>query len=93
MHANAVAGFYLSNVFTDFFDAPRDFVAKRERQTVDLGNARAIMRVRVTDSGSGNANQNFIRTDLRNWNFRFLKRPSDSRQPDGSHRRPLPPLL
>jgi len=48
-----------------------------------LGNARAIMRIRVTDPGSRNANQNVRRSDLGNWNIRFRERFSEL---DKSHR-------
>jgi len=32
------------------------FVSERQRKTIDVGNAGAIMRIRVTDSGSRDAN-------------------------------------
>src|SRR4051812_37486067 len=43
------------------------------------------MRIRVTDAGSRNANQNVRRSNLRNWNIRFLERFSDLHESHRSH--------
>src|SRR5512132_2053902 len=43
------------------------------------------MRIRVTDPGSRNANQNVRRSNLGNWNVRRLERFSDLDESHGSH--------
>ena len=43
------------------------------------------MRIRVTDAGSRNANQNFGWSNLRHRNIRILQRFSDLRQSHRSH--------
>src|SRR5882724_7519314 len=60
-------------------------VSERQRKTIDVGNAGAIMRIRVTDSGSSDPNQNVGRSDLGNWNVRFLERFSDLHESHRSH--------
>ena len=62
----------MRHIPADFLHAPRDFVPERHRQIGDPGNAGAVMRVRMTDSGSSNANQNLGRANLRNWNVGLL---------------------
>jgi hypothetical protein len=52
-------------------------VPKRYRQKANPGNAVAIMRIGMTNSRSGDANQNFGRANLRNWNIRIFQRFSD----------------
>jgi hypothetical protein len=74
MHANPVPGRYVRNICSDFFDAAGNFVSERQRQIVHLGNAGAIMRIRVTDADSRDANQNVRGSDLGNRNIRFLER-------------------
>jgi hypothetical protein len=66
------------------------FVSERQRKTIDFRNTGAVMRIRVTDPGSCNANQNVGRSDLGNWNVRFLERFSDLHE---SHRSHFPPAL
>src|SRR5207247_11279460 len=43
------------------------------------------MRIRVTDAGSCNANQNVRRSQLGNWNVRLLKRFSELHESHRSH--------
>jgi len=43
------------------------------------------MRIRVTDAGSCNANQNVRRSQLGNWNVRLLERFSELHEPHRSH--------
>src|SRR5215471_4659957 len=50
---------------------------ERERQIVHLRNAGAIMRIRVTDAGSRDANQNVRRPDLWYWNVCMFQSFSD----------------
>src|SRR6266566_3885964 len=57
---------------------------------VNSRNASAIMRIRVTDSGSRNANQNIGRSDIGNWNVRLLERFSNLHE---SHRFHFPSAL
>src|SRR5947207_6815469 len=52
---------------------------------VNLGHARTIMRIRVTDASSRNANQNVGRANLRNWNIRLFERFSDLHESHRSH--------
>src|SRR4051794_19128242 len=58
-------------------------MSERQRQTINFGNARAIMRIRVTDAGRGDPNQNLGSSNLRHRNVRVLQRFSDLCQ---SHR-------
>src|SRR5215217_3391439 len=69
----------------DFLHPTRDFVPESKRQTINFGNAGAIMRIRVTDSGSRNTNQNVRRSDLGNWNICILERSSDLVESHRSH--------
>src|SRR5438876_7631494 len=85
MYAHAVAGCDVCHFVSDLLDTTRDFVAERHRQIVDLGNAGAIMRVRVANPGRANTNQNFRQTDLRNFNLRILQRRSDLSESYSSH--------
>jgi hypothetical protein len=85
MYANPIAGCDVSYLRTDFVDNARDFVTQRQRQLVDLGNARAIMFVRMTDPRSADANQSVRRANVRNWNFRLFERPSDLNESDSFH--------
>ena len=85
MYANAVAGCDIRDIRSDLFHEPRDFVAERDWQIVDLGNAGAIMRVGVANPGRANTNQNFRQTDLRNFNLRILQRCSDLYESYSSH--------
>ena len=52
---------------------------------IDFGNAGPIMRIGVTDASSGDANQNVVRTDFRNWNVCILERFSDLSELYRSH--------
>src|SRR6266436_2741390 len=61
------------------------FVSERQRKTIDVGNAGAIMRIRVTDSRSTDPNQDVLRSDLGNWNVRLLERFSDLHESHRSH--------
>ena len=83
MHANAIARRDMCNVSTNLLDPTSYFVSERHRKILNLGNARAIMRIGVTDSRSSDANQNVRRSDLGNWNVRRLERFCDL---DESHR-------
>jgi hypothetical protein len=85
MNANTIARSHIRDIRAHLFDAPRHFVSERQWQIVDPGNAGAIMRIRVTDSGRLNANQDLIRTNLRNWNLRILERLSDLDESCRSH--------
>src|SRR5207237_10826491 len=84
-YVEPVAGSELGGIRSDPFPAPRDFVAERDWQIVELGNAGAIMRVGVANPGRANTNQNFRQTDLRNFNLRILQRCSDLYESYSSH--------
>jgi hypothetical protein len=86
VNANAIARCDVNDFSADTFDAPGHFVPERQRQRIDLGNAGAIMRVRVTNPASCNPNENIRRTDLWNCNFRLFQRFSDLRELDSPHR-------
>jgi hypothetical protein len=73
------------DIGADFFDPTRDFVSERDRQTVNSGNAGAIMFVGMADPARRNPNQNVGRTDFRKINFRFLQRFSDLNESHRSH--------
>jgi hypothetical protein len=77
MYADPIAGPDMLDIGADFFDSTCDFVPKRYRQKANPGNAVAIMRIGMTNSRSGDANQNFGRANLRNWNIRIFQRFSD----------------
>ena len=77
MYADPIARRDILDVGANFFDPARNFVPKRHRQVVDLRNTGAIMRIGMTNSRSGDANQNFGRANLRNWNIRIFQRFSD----------------
>lgn len=85
MYANAVSGPDAGDSFANLLYATGDFVPERHWQIVDLGNVFSIIRVRVTNSGGRNANQNISRTDLWNWKVRVLQRLSDLSKPYRSH--------
>jgi hypothetical protein len=86
MHTNAISWCDVSNPFSETFDASGDFVSERHRQSINLGNAAAVMRVRMTDSSGSNANQNVGGADLWNWNFRVSERLPQLHELDGFHR-------
>jgi hypothetical protein len=58
VYANTVSHGEMRHIIPDLLHATRDFVTKRERQTINRRNACAIMRVGMTDSGRCNADQN-----------------------------------
>jgi hypothetical protein len=51
VHTNAVARREVRDIRANSFHRTRDFVPKRQWQILDLGNAGAIVLVRVADSG------------------------------------------
>src|SRR5262245_52195835 len=85
VYTDPIARRDVRDICANLFDAPGNFMPERNGQIVDRGNTAAVMRVRVTDSSSGNANQNIGRTDLGNWNFNILQRPSDLHESHRSH--------
>jgi hypothetical protein len=85
MHADAIGGRDMLDLGTDFFDPSCDFVSECYWQTVNPGNAGAIMFVRMTDPAGPNPNQNIGRIDLWNWKFNILQRLSDLSEPYCSH--------
>src|SRR5689334_4940457 len=85
MQANAVADRDFGDVGSDFFNPPGYFVPQRHRQMFDLRNPIAIMRVRMTDSRSGNANQDVRGTDFWDWNVPVFQWPTDLGQLYRSH--------
>src|SRR5215468_10721681 len=87
MYANPVTRCDVSDLRTDFVDNARDFVTERQRQLVDLGNAGAIMFVRMTNPRRRDANQNFGWTNVRNRNFQVLKRFADFNKANRFHAR------
>src|SRR5438034_7337979 len=68
-----------------FLHVARDFVPESQRQRTNSRNTGAIMRIRVTDAGSRNANQNVERCELGNWNVRLLERFSELHESHRSH--------
>src|SRR5207245_5312433 len=82
-NTNAIALREVRNLRANFFHAASNFVPECHRQRINFGNAGAIVRVRVTDPGSRDANQNIRRSDLGNSNVRLLERFSDLHE---SHR-------
>jgi hypothetical protein len=85
MHANAIAACDMFDITAYFLDPTRDFVAERHRQTVNPGNAGAIMFVGMADPARRNPNQNVGRTEFRKVDLRFLQRFSDLRESHRSH--------
>jgi hypothetical protein len=85
MYADAIAGRDMLDFGADFFDPTRDFVPERYRQTVNPGNAGAIMFVGMADPARRNPNQNIGRTDFRKVNVRFLQRFPDLSESHRSH--------
>src|SRR5262249_44105953 len=73
MYAHTIARRDMFDLGTNFVDATGDFVAERDRQTVNPGDTGTIMRVRMTDPGSRNANQNVGGTNLGDWNIDVLQ--------------------
>src|SRR5215470_15342894 len=87
MYADAIAGRNVFNVSTDFFDPAGDFVPECYGQTVNPGNAGAIMFVGMADPARCNPDQNVGRTDFRKCDLRFLQRLSDLSESHRSHSR------
>ena len=85
MQSNTLAHADVAHLRANFFNDARNFMPKCERHRLDGGDARAIMRIRMTDSRSGDPNQNAGRSDLGNWNVRFLERFSDLHESHRSH--------
>src|SRR5262249_46082971 len=77
VNANAISRREVCKLRANFFHATRDFVPECEWQRINLRNAGPIVRIRVTDPGSRDANENVRRPDLGNWNVRLLERFSD----------------
>jgi hypothetical protein len=85
MYADAIAARDMLDIGADFLDPTCDFVPERYRQTVNPGNAGAIMFVGMADPARRNPNQNVGRTDFRKINLRFLQRFSDLNESHRSH--------
>jgi hypothetical protein len=85
MYADAIAARDMLDIGADFLDPTCDFVPERYRQTVNPGNAGAIMFVGMADPTRCNPNQNVGRTDFRKINLRFLQRFSDLNESHRSH--------
>src|SRR5437762_4740357 len=90
MHANAVADGNILHVCSHFLDPPGNFMAESQGQVSNLGNARAIMRVRMADSAGRNTNQNVRRPNLLNWNVRGLQWLSNLDESNRSHGSSIP---
>jgi hypothetical protein len=74
MDTNAIAGFEILNRGAGFFDHPGDLVPKRNGQARYRRDSSAIMRVRVTDAGGANSNQNVFSADKGNIYLLFFQR-------------------
>src|ERR1051326_385010 len=85
MKTDAVAGREVVDLCSDFFHAPRDFVAESQRKILEFRHTCSTMRVRVTDPRRGNANQDVTRSDLGDRNLRIKQRLSDLDQSNRLH--------
>src|SRR5438270_2497951 len=85
VNTNAISRRQVRDLRANFFHGAGDLVPKCQRQRINLRNTGAVVRVRVTDPGSCNANQNVGRSDLGNWNIRLLERFSDLPESHRSH--------
>ena len=56
MYADSIAAFDMLDISAGFLDPTCDFVPKRYRQTVNPGNAGAIMFVGMADPAGRNPN-------------------------------------
>src|SRR5438874_7942818 len=95
MYANTIAGCDMFDIAAYFLDPTRDFVPERHGQTVNPGNAGAIMFVGMADPARRNPNQNVGRSDFRKVNLRFVQRFSDLSESHRSHafNEPVRPAL
>jgi hypothetical protein len=85
MYADAIARRDMPDVAADFLDPTCDFVPEGYRQTVNSGNAGAVVFIGMTDPARCNPNQNVERPEFRKRNLRFLQRPSDAGESHRSH--------
>src|SRR5205814_6379906 len=85
VNTNAISRRQVRDLRANFFHGAGDLVPKCQRQRINLRNTGAVVRVRVTDPGSCNANQNVGRSDLGNWDVRLLERFSDLHESHRSH--------
>ena len=85
MHANAVTRSEIPNIRSDFFDTTRYFVPESQREIIEARNAGAIMRVRMTYASGGNANQNILAANFRDWNVFIFQRLTDLNELYCSH--------
>jgi uncharacterized membrane-anchored protein len=79
VQANAIALAEASDFEAYLLDGPGYFMTKRYRQIVRAQKSAAVMRIRVTNAGSADANQHIVRTNLWRLNFAKLKRAADFR--------------
>ena len=75
----------MPHIAADFLYAACNLMSESQRHMLNFGNSGAIMRIRVTDSGSRNANQNLGWANLRNWNVRMFQSLSDVSELYRSH--------
>ena len=79
MHANAIAFAEACNFDADFLDSPGYFMPERYRQIFRSQKSAAVMRIRMTNAGSADPNQDVARADVWRFNFAKLKRAADFR--------------
>ncbi len=79
MQANSIAFAEVRDFGTNLLNGSGYFMTKRNRQIFRGQKSAAVMRIRMTNAGSANANQYVVRADIRRFDLAKLKRAADFR--------------